>query len=392
MMYKILAVLSLAMVGSAQTVCQDEFHVKSQADLNTISSCYSTLTISNTQINTVDLSRLEKVTDDLIISNNTELVSILLPNLKSVGTLNIHSNRLLNHLNVASLATAEDILVNINPKLQSLDFTTGLEKVEELDVNSNGIYSLRGLEKVKEMDKFVVTANGHLKDIHLANLTTITDKLAITNNNFDFEFSAPKLVSTGSFSVNNVTSLNLASLTNVNEVLDFSYNFFEKLDLGNVTKVADALSIIGNSKLSNVTFPALESIGGALLIANNSALHIVEGFDKLTTIGGSLQIVGALTNLTLPELKNIKGITNIQSSDEFDCAQASGKLEHITASHNFTCKAKVAKPTMDGGNGATNGEKDHGKSDDKDKDHKNGATIVRGGYALVVVLAACLFL
>ncbi|KAK9712290.1 cell wall protein Ecm33 [Basidiobolus ranarum] len=385
---KLLALLSLAIVANAEVLCQKEVVVKSAADLTTLNGCFDGVAISHTELEYINLAGLTSV-GNLTVSNNKKLQSVTLPLLKSARILNFQDNVNLGEINIAKLTSAQEVSIINNSNLKQMNFPAGLEKVNKMDINNNGIATLDGL-KFDELDTIFVAANRNLKTLALTNLTSINGDLTVVNNNMKFELSAPKLVTSKNLNINNVTNLNLNSLNKVSNVLDFSYNFFEEVEL-NVTHIGATLSFIGNSQLKNISFPELEEIGGSLFLANNSALNVIDGFKDLQTIYGSLNVSGPISNITLPDLKKIGGISSVKSSDKFDCATFRTFIRSVTNSTKFNCTEE-----KDLDNGKNDKEvKDH-KDDKSDKDDhsdkKGSANTIRSGLAVVVAIAVSLFI
>ena len=55
------------------------------------------------------------------------------------------------------------------------------------------------------------------------------------------------------------------------------------------------LIFVDNTELTNISLPMLTSINASYQIANNTQLKIINGFQKLSIIGGALDFNGNFT-------------------------------------------------------------------------------------------------
>ena len=69
-----------------------------------------------------------------------------------------------------------------------------------------------------------------------------------------------------------------------------------------------------------MSFPALTSISGDFLFAQNPSVQSIDGFPSLTTIGGNLDITGSFDTISFPQLTRVEGYIYIESSSaKFQC-------------------------------------------------------------------------
>jgi len=88
----------------------------------------------------------------------------------------------------------------------------------------------------------------------------------------------------------------------------------------------------------------LQTIGGGYLIANNSALLIVDGFEALKTVVGALDFSGNFTNVTLPALSDVRGGFNLETSATFDCSPFKTDHDNSVIKGTFFCSGSQANP------------------------------------------------
>ena len=134
----------------------------------------------------------------------------------------------------------------------------------------------------------------------------------------------------------------------------------------NLTMVGSSLSFVNCTSLTNMSFPQLTSIGGTFLIANNTQLSTIGGFDQVTTIGGSIDWTGSFNNASLPAINDVRGGVNVQSSSStFQCPFPNIQSNGVVKGKGFVCTGNVANPSS-GVNGtnqtANSGSQPSGKS------------------------------
>jgi len=152
----------------------------------------------------------------------------------------------------------------------------------------------------------------------------------------------------------NVSSVSIPSLKRVNGSLGFYGNYFDSLKAPNLTFVGSSIAFVANPNLENVTLPLLKSIGGANQIANNSALTDIS-YPVLETVGGAIDFSGNFSTPNLPELVDIKGGFNMQSTAQIDCSGFDA-LEGNVIQGTYTCKTTAdAKSGVGSGSGSGSG-------------------------------------
>ncbi|WPK25118.1 hypothetical protein PUMCH_002421 [Australozyma saopauloensis] len=106
----------------------------------------------------------------------------------------------------------------------------------------------------------------------------------------------------------------------VNGSLSLDSNSMESFNLNTLTRIGNSLSIDKNSKLTQFNFSSLGYIGGALNIVQNDQLTDFSFFPNLTTIGGSVNLVGGFNNGSFPSLSKVAGGFNLTSTGQLSCA------------------------------------------------------------------------
>jgi hypothetical protein len=167
-------------------------------------------------------------------------------------------------------------------------------------------------------------------------------------------------------SFRNIQSISFNALANVTSNLGFFDSSMTSISAPNLTTIGSSLSFVNCSSLTNTSFPKLTTIGGTFLIANNTELTTIGGFNQVTTIGGSIDWTGSFDNASLPDISDIRGGVNVQtSSSTFQCPFPDLQTNGVVKGKGFVCTGKVANPSS-GVNGtnqtANSGSHSNGKS------------------------------
>ncbi|OLY84908.1 Meiotic expression up-regulated protein 10 [Smittium mucronatum] len=260
-------------------------------DLSNITEINGSLTISSSSLQkSIYLNSVTSISGDLVITNNNLLQSIDLSNLLTVGgAFDVSGNFDLNSLKVQNLEEtqffrlSESAIVSINiPNLKQISSLEikgntvagtisfpSLSRINgdlTINNNNNAIAQLSKLESVN--GQFNIRGLG---EIQIDSLTSIKSSFNIVGNSFQ-KLSAPVLVSS-------------------NWDISISGNkMLESLSLPNLETVGNNLSILGNPFLSSIgtdSFASLNQVSGNSFLS--SQFDTLE-FNKKLRFGGSLRV------------------------------------------------------------------------------------------------------
>ena len=177
-------------------------------------------------------------------------------------------------------------------------FTLGpLNKADEVTISDTFLDALDGID-LSKVNKFDINNNRRLKKFS-TKLASLSDTLNIQANGIGgigLEVNLPNLIWIANMTIANVTKFQVPSLKVVNGSARFDSNYFETFSAPNLTHTESGdISFVGNGALNNMTFPKLATIGGGLLIANNTGLDKVTYFSQLTDVGGAIKLRGNFT-------------------------------------------------------------------------------------------------
>ncbi|KAF9179034.1 hypothetical protein BGZ51_004210 [Haplosporangium sp. Z 767] len=384
----LLLVTAAITANAQQDVCSGLVVVNSEGDLAPIASCSSfsgSLAVAGTSMTALALPALQNLTGSIKVTSNPLLTTFSLDGLQdSTGSITLYNNTAISGFHAPNLKTIGSLEIVTAPKLKLVSLTN-IQTLDSLKIEDTGLDNSGALpwSSLKRATDIGISNNQFLKAIDMPGLTTVSGRFVVAGNGLvegegkGSSLHISNLTSLSNCTLRHLTDLKAPSLAMVGANLSFDETNLMQIDVPKLTSVGQTLSIVSNNLLSNISFGELTTIGGALLIANNTELTTVDGFSKLKNISGVLNIRGAFTNITLPSVSTVQGGMSVLSSSEFDCST----LSKIKASaHGKTvCQSKVksAKPT---------------NSDDSSLESGAGMTSTATAWGAVAVLSSLLYI
>ena len=191
------------------------------------------------------------------------------------------------------LKTIESIKWNALPNLQNIGFTAEVTKADKIDIQNTALRSLKGIN-IEEVQSIFIANNGYINEISMQ-LGNVSDSLTFADNNEKLAVTLPNLIWATNLTFRFIGELKMPSLETLNGSLGLYNNGFESFSAPNLTTIGEALAIVANEQVSNISFPLLTKITDNLQIANNTNLTSVNGFPKLESIGGAFDISGNMS-------------------------------------------------------------------------------------------------
>ncbi|CAK7205018.1 cell wall protein Ecm33 [Sporothrix eucalyptigena] len=349
--------IASAASSSSSTCKQTTFTINSQADISALASC-TTLTgnvvIGNQTDATLDFSGIDEIDGDLTLLNNNLVSTLKSSSTTSItGAFHLQNLTTLSTLSFTELTSVGSINWVSLTALDVLTFTAGIKTASSIIVSDTFLSSLDGLD-VESADTININNNRRLVS-YTSSLGNVTDLLNINANGLDLQVSFPDLVWIANMTISNVSSFSVPSLQTVNGSMRFDSNFFESFSAPNLTSTTSGdISFVSNAELTNITVPQLTSIGGGFLIANNTAINKINGFNKLKTVGGAINMRGNFTDIELPALSDVKGAFDIVSTGDISSSCATfKKLAPSSSGGNgdiqgqYTCESNNAEANSD---------------------------------------------
>jgi len=396
-MLKSILLTSLAVAGlvnAQRDVCSAKSTtVNSQSDLQALSSC-TTLAgnlVIGPNLVIASLDGIRTIRGDLIAASAVDLQQLIAPELTSIeGTFNMTSLTVLGTLRFPFLRSVGTIYWQTLPALSTLEFTSQVTQADRVTITDTILESLQGINLVT-VQRFDINNNRYLKEVKVQ-LTNITDSLAIEFNSPSVVASFPNLTWANNATFRSCGQVLLPNLVTVNGSLGFFENTFESFAAPDLTAVGTGteggdVTFANNDDLKNVSMPELKTIFGTLQFVNDSAIVEIEGFPKLSSVHGSIDISGEFKNASFPSIKDVRGGFNLQTTAEFDCTEFD-PLEGSIVKGKYVCSGVVTNPGTEGTDPTTNGG---GSGSGSGNDSKNAAGRLSTTKSFAAIPALALF-
>lgn len=297
-----------------------DFTATDNGGISSVAACPTAVgdvNIEGSSVDSIDLTGVRQVYGDLYI-NGTKATVLNAPDLQLVsGKFTLARSTNLATANLAQLTTVGTLLFDSLPALEKTGLTSGITSAESITISNTALHSLDGIN-VYKLKVFDVNNNHAIESIDSA-LQTVTDQLQVEYNAEKVEVVLDRLSSANNVVLSEISSLSVSNLTSINGSLAISKNTFDSFEFKELTSIGKSLSIKDNDDLEEFDFPKLKSVGGALDIQNNEKLKSFAYFDKLETIGGSVNIDGDFDNGTFPKLNKVAGGFNLSTTGDLSC-------------------------------------------------------------------------
>ena len=233
---------------------------------------------------------IELIEGSLRAVNVSELTQISSSTLQRITEeFELDELQVLSTLNFPQLSEVETIRWNALAALQALTFDTEVQNAATVDIQNTGLASLTGIT-LDSVDNLIITNNPFLKEISLS-LGNVSEALTLEGNAQDLVVDFPELIWAVNMTLRNCSEISVPQLATINGSFGIYGGAFESFAAPELESVGEALSVVDNVELSNVSFPVLTDIGGGFTIANNTNLDSIE-VPELETVGGAIDFTG----------------------------------------------------------------------------------------------------
>ncbi|CAM0140047.1 protoplasts-secreted [Umbelopsis sp. WA50703] len=363
MVWQQLVLLVTILIAAVQAQsCSGQAIITSQADLDNIESCSSydgTISIDGTNVESLDMDGIQRISGDLIMRNNDNLNSFNAPALQSIrGQLEMSNQTRLSQFTVPNLKNVSSITLAVLPQLDDVSFVNALSGLSTISIADTLVQSIQN-PYITNLRQLRLTNNNNLTTIQLDKLSKVEGKLYVTANGPSCSAEFPKLTSIQSATFRNLNNINLPALTVSTQDISFNQNLAHDLKLDALISVGGSLIVVDNNELSNLTMSNLTTIGGAFAVGNNTKLLAIDGFPKLQEVKGTVDFAGAFDKANIPALKNVRGEMRLQTtSTVFKCNDI--KSSQVVNGGSLECKSNLAPNQIDStfgqnGKGASSG-------------------------------------
>ena len=275
--------------------CEGPIEIQNQGDADAIDGCSTIegdVTIDSSVAGTLTLNGVQQITGNLACSNATQLTSLSADSLATIGgKFELEELQILSTLAFDSLSEVLTIQWVALPALQTLDFSRGVTKVQNILVSNTGLTSLNGLE-LETVGLMDINNNRYLDTVDVNNMVNVTEAISFAANSRTLEIKLPNLILAANMTFRNVSDVQVPSLAYVNGSIGFYSNTFQGIALPNLTETGQALVFQDNMGLTNISCPMLTQVGAALNINNNPDLEAIDGFPMLEVVVGAIDFSG----------------------------------------------------------------------------------------------------
>lgn len=326
--------------------------VQNAGDATGLASCSTfsgSIAIATGTTDDIALNGIQRLTGNLVANANSNIKRISADSLETLdGEMNLDGLTRLYAVEFPKLKNIDSIKWSALPNLQQIGFTAEVEKASKVDIQNTALRSLKGIN-IEEVDTFFLANNGYIDEISMQ-LGNVSTSLTLADNNENVKVELPNLIWASNLTFRFCGSVDVPSLQSLNGSLGLYNNGFESFSAPNLTTIGEALAIVANENLSNITFPKLTKITDNLQVANNSKLIEIDGFPQLKSIGGSFDISGNMSSVETPNLNSVAGTFNLQSTDNVTdtCAFYKPLKDKKLIEGGYFCRGKVEDPGTQG--------------------------------------------
>jgi len=392
-----LAALGFAAAQSSTSLCaQQTATISSQGDASSLASSCPTFSgsvvLATSVAGPLDLGAMEEIQGDLNVASVSNLTSLTGAKLNSIGgIMNLKELTIMSTLAFPNLVKVGSInWVTLNA-LQQLTLTAQVSEADSVLITDTALISLEGIN-LQTVGSFEATNNGDLREISLQ-VANVTQALTISANGPMLNCTFPNLVWANNMTLRNVSGLSIPLLQVVNGTFGVYSSYMTTILASNLTSVGADLALVADASLTEVSMPSLQTIGGGLLIANNTNYLNISGFGAVQNTG-AIAVSGNYTTFGLPNLKECFGSFNAQSSGNFSCSPfqsdknsgvIKGSFECTAKSNNVQTTAVSASTASATGSTASSTSTKGAASMSKANPEMVGFSVLVGGLALLVL-------
>ncbi|EDU47234.1 GPI-anchored cell wall organization protein Ecm33 [Pyrenophora tritici-repentis] len=356
-----IALPALAAAHQAYAACSATatLTIQNAGDATALASCSTfsgSIAIETGTSDDIAINGVKKITGDLIATANSNIKQISASDLTELdGQMHLDGLTSLYAINFPKLKTVDSIKWNALPNLQEIGFGAEVTSAKNIDIQNTALRSLKGIN-IEEVEEVFIANNGYIDTISMQ-LGNVSKSLTLADNNEAVKVELPNLIWASNLTFRFCGSVSVPSLETLNGSLGLYNNGFESFTAPNLTSVGEAVALVANENLSNVSFPQLTKITDNLQIANNSKLIEVDGFPKLKSIGGAFDMSGNFTSVKTPVLDSVKGAFNLQSTDNVTetCAFYQPLKSKKLIQGGYKCEGKLIDPAGEGHTGTKQG-------------------------------------
>ncbi|KAJ5556512.1 Leucine rich repeat 5 [Penicillium frequentans] len=363
--------------GAIAASCGDTT-ISSQSDADTLAADCTTVkgdvTISSSYSQGLDLGSIEKITGTLSCSDAPNITSITAGSLASIGgNFTLDGLTTLSSLSMAELTTIGSIAWQALPALYSLDFTTGVTTVGDLNILNTALTTLDGIS-LDTVGQFQIEDNTGLKTCNISSLKNATGLISFAGNLDTLEVDLSSLEGGTSMTFRNISSINIPSLETLSGQLGFWGTDF---------------ATFSAPQAHLLRAPVLKTVDGGFTVTRNDELQVID-LPDLETVAGAIDFTGNFYEVEFGSLERVAGAFYLESSNgTFSCTKLKAALKTTDiVKGNWKCDATGYNTTTSSDSGSSTSSSSSSSSTSSGAAIANSvAAPVAGAAALFYALA-----
>ena len=273
--------------------CEGTATVQNAGDASALASCstYSgDIVIETGTTDTLAFDGIEVIEGSLRAINVSKITQISSSTLQRITEeFELDELQVLSTLNFPQLTEVDTIKWNALAGLQALTFDSEVQNAATVDIQNTNLASLNGIT-LDTVDSLIVANNPFLKEISLS-LGNVSEALTLEGNAQDVVVDFPELIWAVNMTLRNCSDISIPQLASINGSFGVYGGAFQSFAAPELETVGQALSIIDNPELSNLSLPVLTEVGGGFQIANNTELDVID-VPELEDVGGAVDFTG----------------------------------------------------------------------------------------------------
>ncbi|KAK3620667.1 cell wall protein Ecm33 [Elasticomyces elasticus] len=315
--------------------------IRNAVDATSLASCKTftgVISIATDSPAVIELNGVETIVGDLVVANNSVLTTIASNSLATVSDQVVLAN--LTNLANLTFPAVENIT---SPNI--VDLSSILQQVDNVYILNTQIQDLSPLSlQSPQLQTLQIIGNYYLTKAYFK-VGNITQSATIANNSGSTTVVLPSLAYAYDLTIANASNLEIPMLQSISRNLEISYSQIQNLRIPNLTYIGGDLSITNNLELTELHLDDLVDIQGTLSVEINPSLSDLSGLSSLSNVGGSLELQGGFSNLSLSALRVVQGNADLNTTGTATCQDIPPAL--IVG--RYTCNE------VERGNGATSG-------------------------------------
>ena len=238
-------------------------------------------------------SGINEIKGNLICRGVPNLTSIAATDITTIDdTLELFDLPLLTTLAFLELERISNVSVTNVPVLSIIQSPASLN-ISYFELSGSNLTGLSFIGGTNATNLSVtLTRNVHLNYFELYNVTNV-DTITVAGNGNNLTFRMPALQTAGDITLWNVSTLDMANVTDITGSLILAYNNLSHISFPELSRVQGSLYLDNQLSLQDISFPSLQSVGGLFQIAENAQLRTISC--PTLTHGESMDFTGNFT-------------------------------------------------------------------------------------------------